>query len=126
VLGATSTTSASSSTWAAAPVDARRAPLVMELEGETHHRRAHRHRLPAHRHREEPRVPQLGAGRHLRDAHGLPVADLQRDGYSLGVEKLLGIEAPPRAQVIRVLCMELNRISSHLVAFATGGLELGA
>ena len=43
-------------------------------------------------------------------------------GYSLAVEKLLGIEAPPRAQVIRVLCMELNRISSHLVAFATGGL----
>ena len=47
-------------------------------------------------------------------------------GYSLAVEKLLGIEAPPRAQVIRVLCMELTRISSHLVAFATGGLELGA
>ena len=47
-------------------------------------------------------------------------------GYSLAVEKLLGIEAPPRAQAIRVLCMELNRISSHLVAFATGGLELGA
>jgi NADH-quinone oxidoreductase subunit D len=47
-------------------------------------------------------------------------------GYSLAVEKLLGIEAPERAQVIRVLCMELNRISSHLVAFATGGLELGA
>jgi len=47
-------------------------------------------------------------------------------GYSLAVEKLLGIEAPPRAQVIRVLCMELNRIASHLVAFATGGLELGA
>ncbi|MGI8536274.1 MAG: NADH-quinone oxidoreductase subunit D [Mycobacteriales bacterium] len=47
-------------------------------------------------------------------------------GYSLAVEKLLGIEAPPRAQVIRVLCMELNRMASHLVAFATGGLELGA
>jgi NADH-quinone oxidoreductase subunit D len=47
-------------------------------------------------------------------------------GYSLAVEKLLGIEAPERAQVIRVLCMELNRISSHLVAFATGGMELGA
>jgi NADH-quinone oxidoreductase subunit D len=46
--------------------------------------------------------------------------------YSLAVEKLLGIEVPPRAQVIRVLCMELNRIASHLVAFATGGLELGA
>jgi NADH-quinone oxidoreductase subunit D len=47
-------------------------------------------------------------------------------GYCLAVEKLLGIEPPPRATTIRVLCMELNRISSHLVGLATGGLELGA
>jgi NADH-quinone oxidoreductase subunit D len=47
-------------------------------------------------------------------------------GYCLAVERLLGIEAPPRAQVIRVLMNELNRISSHLVWLATGGLELGA
>ena len=46
--------------------------------------------------------------------------------YCLAVEKLLGIEVPERATVIRVLCMELNRISSHLVWLATGGLELGA
>ncbi len=48
--------------------------------------------------------------------------------YCLGVEKLLGItdEIPERASVIRVLLMELNRISSHLVALATGGMELGA
>ncbi len=48
--------------------------------------------------------------------------------YCLGVEKLLGItEAiPQRATVIRVMLMELNRISSHLVALATGGMELGA
>jgi len=46
--------------------------------------------------------------------------------YCLAVEKLLGIEAPRRAQVVRVLLMELNRISSHLVAIATGGMELGA
>jgi NADH-quinone oxidoreductase subunit D len=46
--------------------------------------------------------------------------------YCLAVEKLLGIEAPPRAQAIRVLLMELNRISSHLVWLATGGMELGA
>ena len=48
--------------------------------------------------------------------------------YCLGVEKLLGIEdqIPERAHVIRVLMMELNRISSHLVALATGGMELGA
>jgi NADH-quinone oxidoreductase subunit D len=46
--------------------------------------------------------------------------------YCLAVEKLLGIEAPPRAQALRVLMMELNRISSHLVWLATTGLELGA
>jgi NADH-quinone oxidoreductase subunit D len=48
--------------------------------------------------------------------------------YCLGVEKLLGItdEVPERASVIRVMLMELNRISSHLVALATGGMELGA
>jgi NADH-quinone oxidoreductase subunit D len=47
-------------------------------------------------------------------------------GYCLAVERLLGVEAPPRAQVIRVLMNELNRISSHLVWLATGGMELGA
>jgi NADH-quinone oxidoreductase subunit D len=48
--------------------------------------------------------------------------------FCLGVEKLLGItdEMPERANVIRVMMMELNRISSHLVALATGGMELGA
>jgi NADH-quinone oxidoreductase subunit D len=46
--------------------------------------------------------------------------------YCLGVERLLGVEAPPRAQLIRVLVCELNRLSSHLVWLATAGLELGA
>jgi NADH-quinone oxidoreductase subunit D len=48
--------------------------------------------------------------------------------YCLGVEKLLGVtdQIPERATTIRVLMMELNRISSHLVALATGGMELGA
>ncbi|WP_329313850.1 NADH-quinone oxidoreductase subunit D [Streptomyces sp. NBC_01262] len=48
--------------------------------------------------------------------------------YCLAVEKLLGItdEIPDRATVIRVMLMELNRISSHLVCIATGGMELGA
>ena len=48
--------------------------------------------------------------------------------YCLGVEKLLGItnDVPERATVIRVLMMELNRISSHMVALGTGALELGA
>ena len=46
--------------------------------------------------------------------------------YCLAIEKLLDVEAPPRAQALRVLLMELNRISSHLVWLATTGLELGA
>jgi NADH-quinone oxidoreductase subunit D len=46
--------------------------------------------------------------------------------YSMAVEKLLGIEVPPRAHTIRVLMTELNRISSHLVAMATNGMDIGA
>jgi NADH-quinone oxidoreductase subunit D len=49
-------------------------------------------------------------------------------GYSAAVEKLLGIEdqITERARTIRILMMELNRISSHLVWLATTGMELGA
>jgi NADH-quinone oxidoreductase subunit D len=47
-------------------------------------------------------------------------------GYCLAVERLLGVEAPPRAQTIRILVTELNRIASHLVWLGTTGLELGA
>ena len=48
--------------------------------------------------------------------------------YCLAVERLLGIEdrIPDRANVIRVLMMELNRISSHLTGIGPFGLELGA
>jgi NADH-quinone oxidoreductase subunit D len=48
--------------------------------------------------------------------------------YCLGVERLLDIEddIPEKARVMRVLLMEINRISSHLVAIATGGMEIGA
>ncbi|MEO8851472.1 MAG: NADH-quinone oxidoreductase subunit D [Allobranchiibius sp.] len=48
--------------------------------------------------------------------------------YCLAVEKALGItdQIPDRANVIRVMMMEFNRIGSHLVALATGGMEMGA
>jgi len=46
-------------------------------------------------------------------------------GYSLAVEKLCGMKVHEKANVIRVIVAELNRIASHLVAMGTYGLDLG-
>src|SRR5262245_21034217 len=46
-------------------------------------------------------------------------------GYSLAVEKLCGMKIPEKAQVIRVIITELNRIASHLVGMGAYGLDLG-
>jgi NADH-quinone oxidoreductase subunit D len=47
-------------------------------------------------------------------------------GYSLAVEKLCGMKIPEKAQVLRVLVCELNRIASHLVGMGAYGLDLGS
>ncbi|MGB7760235.1 MAG: NADH-quinone oxidoreductase subunit D [Bryobacteraceae bacterium] len=47
-------------------------------------------------------------------------------GYCLAVEKLLNVEAPPRAQAVRVILTELNRIASHLIWLGTHALDIGA
>ncbi|MFH1011151.1 MAG: NADH-quinone oxidoreductase subunit D [bacterium] len=47
-------------------------------------------------------------------------------GFALAVEKLIGIEVNERVKTIRVIMAELNRIASHLVAFGTYALDLGA
>jgi NADH-quinone oxidoreductase subunit D len=47
-------------------------------------------------------------------------------GYCLAVEKLLGLEIPPKAQWMRVLLSEITRINSHSVWLGTSGMDLGA
>ncbi len=47
-------------------------------------------------------------------------------GYVLAIEKLLGIEAPPRAQYIRVMFDEITRILNHLMWLGTHALDVGA
>lgn len=45
---------------------------------------------------------------------------------AMAVEGLMGIEVPPRAQWLRVILLEMNRILNHLMFFASFGAELGA
>ncbi len=55
------------------------------------------------------------------------VASLSNNvAFALAVEKLIDVEVPPRAQVIRVICCELSRISAHLLWLGTHALDLGA
>ncbi len=47
-------------------------------------------------------------------------------GYCLAVEKLINVQAPARAQAVRVILTELNRIASHLLWLGTHALDIGA
>src|SRR5256712_13247666 len=47
-------------------------------------------------------------------------------GYCMTVEKLLGIEAPPRAQYVRLILSEFMRIAAHLVCIGTNLVDMGA
>ncbi len=46
--------------------------------------------------------------------------------FAIAVERLCGVQVPPRGQAIRVVFAELNRIASHLVSLGTYGLDMGA
>lgn len=47
-------------------------------------------------------------------------------GFCLAVEKLVGLDVPYRAQIMRVICLELTRLNSHLVWLGTHAIDLGA
>ena len=47
-------------------------------------------------------------------------------GFALAVEKLIGLEVPRRAKVIRMLLLEINRLMSHIFWLATTALDIGA
>jgi len=53
-------------------------------------------------------------------------APMNNVGYCKAVEKLLGVEIPPKAQAMRVILCELSRIIDHIVSVGTGGVDLGA
>lgn len=53
-------------------------------------------------------------------------APMNNIGYCKAVEKLLGVEIPPRAQALRVILAELSRVIDHIIAIGTGVLDLGA
>jgi NADH-quinone oxidoreductase subunit D len=62
----------------------------------------------------------------LTDRHDYLSPPINNLAYSLAVERLMGVDVPPRAKVLRVIMSELTRIASHLVWLGTSGLELGA
>jgi NADH-quinone oxidoreductase subunit D len=48
------------------------------------------------------------------------------EGYATAIEKLLKLQVPPRAQYLRAISCELNRIASHLIAVGSTAMDMGA
>ncbi|MBO0689818.1 MAG: NADH-quinone oxidoreductase subunit D [Candidatus Dormibacteraeota bacterium] len=61
----------------------------------------------------------------VTDRHDYLSPPINNLAYALAVEQLMGVEAPPRAQGLRIIMSELTRLASHLVWLATSALELG-
>src|SRR5436853_4429862 len=59
----------------------------------------------------------------VTDRHDYLSPPINRLAYALAVERLMGVEVPPRAQVARVIMSELTRLASHLLRLGTRGLE---
>jgi NADH-quinone oxidoreductase subunit D len=100
--------------------------IVLEVEGETVVRAA-----PdiGYLHRGKEKLGEtLGYHRFMPYTDRLDyLAPLSNNcAFALAAEKICGIEAPPRAQTLRVICCELARISSHLLGLGAHAMDLGA
>jgi NADH-quinone oxidoreductase subunit D len=62
----------------------------------------------------------------VTDRHDYLSPPINNLAYALAVERLMGVEVPPRASGLRVIMSELTRIASHLLWLGTSSLELGA
>ncbi|MDQ6771490.1 MAG: NADH dehydrogenase (quinone) subunit D [Candidatus Dormibacteraeota bacterium] len=62
----------------------------------------------------------------VTDRHDYLSPPINNLAYALAVERLMGVEVPPRAEALRVIMCELTRLSSHFVWIGTSALELGA
>ncbi len=87
-------------------------------------------------------VPHIGylhrcaekIGENLKPAQFIPYTDRMdylagmnnNQAFAVAIERLCGIEVPPRGQALRVISAELNRIASHLVTIGCFGLDMGA
>jgi NADH-quinone oxidoreductase subunit D len=69
--------------------------------------------------------PYMAGPRYIDNADYLSPM-INEVAYAGAVEQIMGIEPPPRAEYIRMMVMEMERIASHLVAIGTYGLDLGA
>ncbi len=63
---------------------------------------------------------------HLTDRQDYLSAMLCNWAFCLAVERLMGIQVPPRAEALRVIVGELNRVASHLLWYGAYGMDLGA
>ena len=110
----------------APPGHPRRAAPADHAPGRGGARREADHRLRAHRDREELRGPEYWKAITFVERMDYLAYYYNAMAFCMSVERLAEVEVPERAQWLRVIHLELNRIASHLFWIATAALDIGA